>query len=156
MSGKNKVDSIEKDERVYKVSLMLRRKPVKYIINFIMGEWGVQRAQAYNYIKEARDEWKKYFANVKHAGVAYHVTQMRELKDAVFDRVKDDKNINTFQDLSLILDISKEEAKLLGAYPVVKTTVELEGEVQLTNAKENLIKKLTALSDKRGEDKVNK
>ena len=110
MSGENKVDSVEKEKRVYQVSLLLRRKPLSFIIEYIRKNWGLEKAQAYNYIKLARNEWKKYFTNLKHAGVSYHVTQMRDLKDQAFIE----------KDTRLVLDIAKEEAKLMGIYPAEK------------------------------------
>ena len=104
------IDQVEKEKRVYQVSLLLRRKPLSFIIEYIRKNWGLEKAQAYNYIKLARNEWKKYFTNLKHAGVSYHVTQMRDLKDQAFIE----------KDTRLVLDIAKEEAKLMGIYPAEK------------------------------------
>lgn len=122
MAGENKVDSKTKQERVYKISLMLRRKPMSFIIEFIRTEWGLEKAQAYNYVKDAREEWKKYFAKLKHDGIAYHVTQLRDLKDQAYSRKVvigrgDNKEKVTIADLGLVFEISKEEAKLMGVYP---------------------------------------
>ena len=55
-----KVDQIEKEKRVYEISLMLRRKPNSYIVEYIRQNWGLEKAQAFNYIALAREEWKKY------------------------------------------------------------------------------------------------
>lgn len=104
------VDKIEHEKRIYKVGLLLRRKPMSFIIEFIRKEWGIERAQAYNYIKTARNEWKKYFAKIKRDGISYHIAQIRDLKDKAF----------TESDTRLVLDITKEEAKLMGIYPAEK------------------------------------
>ena len=106
----NEADKIEKEKRIYQVSLLLRRKPTKYIIEFMIQKWGIKKAQAYRYIKLAREEWKKYFTNLKHAGISYHIAQMRDMKD----------NAITVNDYRLMFDIAKEEAKLMGIYPAEK------------------------------------
>ena len=125
MAGFNKVDDKTHQERVHEVSLLLKRKPVKYIIQFITDNWNVEIRQAYKYISEAKREWKKYFSQVKKCGMAYHVTQLRELKDQAFGRAVvvgkgEKKMVVTVPDLSLVFEITKEEAKLMGIYPAEK------------------------------------
>jgi len=83
---------------------MLRRRHISFIVDFIRQEWGIERAQAFNYIRLAKEEWKKYFANMKSSGIGYHITQMREIKDKAHNE----------GDLRLVFDIAKEEAKLMG------------------------------------------
>jgi len=113
--GNNKVDKTEKEKRIYQVSLLLRRKPTSFIIEFIKQKWGLERAQAYNYIKLARKEWRKYFEKLKGDGVSYHIAHMRDLTDIAYSE----------RDYRLVLDIAKEEAKLMGAYPAEKREVDL-------------------------------
>ena len=125
MAGFNKVDDKTHQERVHEVSLLLKRKPVKYIIQFITDNWDVEIRQAYKYISEAKREWKKYFSQVKKCGMAYHVTQLRELKDQAFGRAVvvgkgENKMVVEVPDLSLVFEITKEEAKLMGIYPAEK------------------------------------
>ena len=103
MAGK-RTDEVEKQKRVYQVSLLLRRRPTGFIVDFIRQEWGIERAQAFNYIKLAKEEWARYFANMKSSGIGYHITQMREIKDKAYGN----------DDLRLVFDIAKEEAKLMG------------------------------------------
>lgn len=103
MAGK-RIDEVEKQKRIYQVSLLLRRRPVSFIVDFIRQEWGIERAQAFNYIRLAKEEWKKYFANMKSSGIGYHISQMREIKDKAHGN----------DDLRLVFDIAKEEAKLMG------------------------------------------
>jgi len=110
MAKLNEADKIEKEKRIYQVSLLLRRKPMSFIIEFVMKKWNVEKAQAYRYIKLARKEWKKYFEKLKGDGIAYHVTQNRDLKDKAM----------TDGDYKLAFDIAKEEAKLMGVYPAEK------------------------------------
>jgi len=105
MAGK-RIDNIEKEKRVYQVSLLLRRKPRKFILEFIGKTWGVEKSQAYEYIRLAKGEWEKYFANMKSSGIGYHISQMREIKDKAFNE----------GNLRLVFDIAKEEAKLMGMY----------------------------------------
>ena len=104
------VSQVEMEKRVYQVSLLLRRKPTSFIIEYMIKTWGIERAQAYRYIKLARKEWQKYFEKLKGDGIAYHVTQNRDLKDKAM----------TDGDYKLAFDIAKEEAKLMGVYPAEK------------------------------------
>lgn len=104
------VDKVEREKRIYQISLLLRRKPTKYIIEFIIQNWGIKKAQAYNYIRLARKEWQRYFTNIKKAGISYHIAQMRDLKDKAY----------IDKDSRLVFDITKEEAKLMGIYPAEK------------------------------------
>lgn len=108
-----KVDEIEKQKRIYQVGLMLRRKPVSFIIQYIADNWHLEKRQAHNYIKKARIEWKKYFEKLKGDGISYHVAQMRDLKDKAY----------IDGDQRLVFDITKEEAKLMGIYPAEKFEV---------------------------------
>jgi len=110
MSGKGKIDSIEKEKRIYQISLLLRRKPMTFIVEFMRQNWGLEKAQAYRYIASARKEWQKYYANIKSSGIGYHIAQVRDLKDKAFAN----------EDIRLALDITKEEAKLMGIYPAEK------------------------------------
>jgi hypothetical protein len=140
MSGENKVDSVEKDKRVYQVALMLRRKPIPFIVDYIKREWGLERTQAYNYIKEAKNEWQKYLTNVKRWGMGYYISQLRDLKDQAYSRKViigkgDNKELITIADLGLVFDITKEEAKLMGIYPATK--IELENKIIVKKPKED-------------------
>lgn len=128
MPKHNQAEKEEYQKRIYQVSLMLRRKSTSYIVDYIEREWKVKRTQAYKYIKLARDEWQKYFTNLKHAGIAYHITQIRDLKDQAYSRkvvvgTVDNKQVIQVPDLGLVLDITKEEAKLMGIYPAAKFEV---------------------------------
>lgn len=132
MAGFNKVDDVEYQKRILIVSKLLRRKPIKIIIEYIKGEWGLQEAQAYNYIKEAKKEWIKYFKNLKRAGMSYHVTQLRDLKDQAYSQKVtvgkgDNKQVITVPNLPLVLDITREEAKLMGVHPAGK----IEGDIKI-------------------------
>ena len=103
MAGK-RIDEVEKQKRIYQVSLLLRRRPIGYIVDYIRREWGIERAQAFVYIKLAKEDWARYFANVKSSGIGYHISQMREIKDKAYGE----------NDLRLVFDVAKEEAKLMG------------------------------------------
>ena len=102
--AEKRIDEVEKERRIYKVSLLLRRKPTSFIVQFIAQEWGLEKRQAFNYIRLAKEEWGRYFAHMKRSGIGYHVTQMREIKDAAYRE----------NDLRLVFDVAKEEAKLMG------------------------------------------
>ena len=125
MPKQNRADEITMQERVYEVSRLLRRKPQKYIIHHITEKYKVDDRQARNYIRLARKEWKKYFEKLKGDGMAYHISQMRDLKDKANERKVvigrgENKQVIEVPDLNLILDITKEEAKLMGVYPAEK------------------------------------
>lgn len=130
MAGYNKIDQKEKQERIYKIGLMLRRKPMPFILEYIGKNWGLEKSEAYNYIRLARKEWQKYFAKLKHDGMSYHVAQLRDLKDQAYNRKivigsGENKEVITIADLRLILEIAKEEAKLMGIYPAEKHKLDL-------------------------------
>lgn len=134
MEGKTKIDNKTKQERIYKISLMLRRKPINFIVEYIGKEWGLEKSQAYNYIKDARLEWQKYFSQVKKCGKSYYVAQLRDLKDQAYERKVvigrgDNKNTITIADLGLVFEITKEEAKLMGIYPSQGIDVKHSGKV---------------------------
>ena len=134
MPKENRVDNIEKEKRIHEVSLLLRRKSIPFIIQFITKEWDIGIDQARNYISLARREWEKYFLNLKNAGMSYHVSQLRELKDQAYEKEVvigsgDNKKTVTIADLGLVFEITKEEGKLMGIYP--KERVEHSGEVKL-------------------------
>ena len=101
---------IETEKRIYQVGQLIRRKPTSFVVEYIGKQWGIEKSQAYNYIRAARKEWRKYFANMKSSGVGYHVAQNRDLKDKA----------RTDGDYKLAFDIAKEEAKLMGVYPAEK------------------------------------
>lgn len=120
MAGKRS-DEVEKEKRIHQISLMLRRKPVSFLIDYIKLTWGIERAQAFNYLKLARKEWREHFTDVKHAGIAYYIAQIRDLKDQAYSRKvvvgpADNKQVVNIPDLGLVLEIVKEEAKLMGMY----------------------------------------
>ena len=153
MAGYNKVDPKTYQERVYEISRMLRRKPTPIILEYIIKTYGVGEPQAYNYIKDAKEEWKKYFEKLKGDGMAYYVTQIRELKDMAMERKVvigrgENKQVVEVPDLNLALDISKEEAKLMGIYPAENHKVKVEGEVKFTNAKQKLADKINSVASR--------
>jgi len=153
------VDKVEKEKRVYQISLMLRRKSVNFILQFIAQNWGLEKRQAFNYIKEARKEWRKYFEKLKGDGIAYHIAQLRDLKDQAYSRKVfigrgDNKEAITIADLGLVFEITKEEAKLMGIYPSEKHDVKVEGELKIIDAKRKLIDKVNSIITRTGEDKT--
>ena len=103
MTGK-KIDEVEKQKRIYQVSLMLRRRSNGFIVDYCRRIWGIGRSQAFVQIKEAKEEWARYFANMRSSGLGYHITQMREIKDKAHQD----------NDSRLVFDVAKEEAKLMG------------------------------------------
>lgn len=122
------IDEVEKEKRIYQVSLLLRRKPISFIIQFCAQNWGLEKRQSYKYIALARREWQKYFLNLKNAGMSYHIAQLRDLKDQAYSRKifigkGDNKEAVTIADLGLVFEITKEEAKLMGIYAPEKLDV---------------------------------
>jgi len=140
------VDQVEMEKRVYQVSLLLRRKPVSFIVQTISAKWNITDRQARNYIRLARKEWQKYFEKLKGDGIAYHVTQNRDLKDKAM----------TDGDYKLAFDIAREEAKLMGVYPSEKHDVKVDGEIKFYNAKQKLINKIDSITSRTGTDKASK
>lgn len=77
MAGK-RIDEAEKEKRIHQISLMLRKKSVSFIMEYIKLTWGIKRSQAFRYIKSARKEWEKYFKNLKRSGMDYHLRRLRK------------------------------------------------------------------------------
>ena len=159
MAGYNKADPKTYEERVYEISRMLRRKPTSYVLEYIVNTYGVEITQAYNYIKDAKEEWKKYFEKLKGDGMAYYVTQIRELKDMAMDQkriVGKDGNTKAINvpNLPLVLDIIKEEAKLMGIYPSEKHDVKVGGEVKITDARQKLADRINNILARTGEEET--
>ena len=134
---KKRADAIKVEKRVYQVSLMLRRKPVSFIVQFASDNWEIGARQTRTYIRKARKEWRKYFEKLEGDGISYHVAQMRDLKDQAYNRRKvvigegDNKKIITIPDLGLIFEITKEEAKLMGIYPPEQHKVDIPEEIRV-------------------------
>jgi len=105
MAGK-RIDEVEKQKRIYQVSLLIPNRTSGYIVQFIAQNWGLEKRQAYEYIRLAREEWQKHFTDVKRWGMGYHLAKRREVRA----RAIEDK------DYRLALDADKDEAKLLGLY----------------------------------------
>lgn len=150
-----KADQFEIMERIYEVSLLLRRKPVSYIIQYAAEKWKVGERQTHKYIKLARKEWKKYFDKLTGDGMGYHVSQLRDLKDQALNRqtvigLGFNRQIINVPDLNLAFEIAKEEGKLMGIYPSEKYKIEVEGELKIIDAKQKLISKLDSLASKEG------
>jgi len=101
---RNRTDDTEKQKRVYQISLLLRRKSSKLLIDYMRQKWGIERRQGFNYIRLAKKEWASYYA--KYFGVPCQVYYMVELRD-LYDQALDQNN------LKLALDIAKEEAKVV-------------------------------------------
>ena len=104
---RNRTDNIEKNKRVYQISLLLRRKTSGFLIGYMRQEWGIKRRQGFNYIRLAKKEWAFYYA--KCLGVpfkVYYIAELRDLKDQALEQ----------NDLELAFGIAKEEAKVMGVY----------------------------------------
>ncbi|MBA7584405.1 hypothetical protein ES708_26358 [subsurface metagenome] len=140
------IDKVEKQKRIYEISLLLRKKSVNYIVQFVAQNWGLRKRQTYNYIRSARQEWKKYFVKLKYDGMSYHLAQLRDLKDTAYDK----------EDCRLVFNIAKEEAKLMGIYPAERHKREEEKKVIVIgkDPEEKLIKKLDELAGKKKDRKL--
>jgi len=104
---RNRTGDIEKRKRVYRISLLLRRKTSESLIEYMRREWGIERRQGFNYIRLAKKEWASYFAKrFKVPFEVYYIAELRDLYDQALEQ----------DDLKLAFDIAKEEAKIMGAY----------------------------------------
>lgn len=112
---RNRTGDIEKRKRVYRISLLLRRKTSGSLIEYMRREWGIERRQGFNYIRLAKREWASYFAKYfKVAFRVYYIAELRDLYDQALER----------DDLRLAFNIAKEENKVMGAYlPGDRTTL---------------------------------
>jgi len=115
---RNRVEDIEKQKRVYQISLLSRRKPSKFLIEYMRQKWGIERRQGFNYIKLAKKEWASYYA--KYLGIPPQAYCLAELRDLTDEALKQN-------DLRLAFNIAKEEAKIMGAYSPEKSRGEIRG-----------------------------
>jgi len=115
---RNRAGDIEKQKRVYRISLLLRRKPSKFLVEYMRQKWGIERRQGFNYIKLAKKEWASYYA--KYLGVPPQAYCLAELRDLTDEALKQN-------DLRLAFNIAKEEAKIMGAYLPGKSRGKIRG-----------------------------
>lgn len=132
-----KSDKREMEERVREVSSLLGRKSDPEICQIMSKKWDVSERQIRRYIASAEKEWQKYSARRKKDGMGYTLGQLRKLRDQASSRNVvvgrgEQKQVIEVPDLSLVLDITKEEAKLLGLYPAEKKHIDLVGDVNIT------------------------
>lgn len=120
---RNRVGDIEKQKRVYRISLLLRRKPSKFLIEYMRQKWGIERRQGFNYIKLAKKEWADYYA--KYFGVPFQVYYIAQLRDLTDEALKQN-------DLRLAFNIAKEEAKTMGAYLPGKSRRKIRGYLRVS------------------------
>ncbi|MBA7499849.1 hypothetical protein ES704_02598 [subsurface metagenome] len=116
---RERTGNIEKQKRVYRISLLLRRKTSEFLIEYMRQEWGIERRQGFNYIRLAKKEWADYYA--KYFGVPFQVYYIAHLRDLTDEALKQN-------DLKLAFDIAKEEAKIMGAYLPGKSRGEIRGQ----------------------------
>jgi len=113
------------DQRIYQVGQMLRRKTVPFILQYASTNWKIGARQTRTYMRKARADWKNYSEKLKANARAYSLAKLRDLNDQAHSKkvvvgTIDNKQIIQVADLGLILDISKEENKLMGIYPAEK------------------------------------
>lgn len=102
---RNRTGNIEKQKRIYRISLLLRRKTSEFIIGYMWQEWGIKRRQGFNYIRLAKKEWVSFYAKyLKVPPRVYYIAELKDLKDEALEQ----------NDLKLAFDIAKEEAKVMG------------------------------------------
>jgi|LSQX01.1.fsa_nt_gb hypothetical protein len=128
--SKTKVDNKTKEERIYQVSLLLMQKPKKIILQYITENWGIKERQAYLYIKAAEKNWQEYYLNVKNWGMGYHLAKRRYLRDRLMAK----------GDYRGVLEVDKDEAKLVGAYPTEKMDIEHSGKIESEISEEQVDK----------------
>ena len=75
-------------------------------MHYIAQNWGLEKRQAFEYIKLAREEWRKHFTDVKRWGLGYHLAKRREIRNRAISN----------GDYKLALEADKDEARLLGLY----------------------------------------
>lgn len=104
---RNRTGDMEKQKRIYCISLLLRRKTSEFLIKYMGQEWGIKRRQGFNYIRLAKKEWAAYYAKyLKVPFQVYYIAELRDLKDQALEQ----------NDLKLAFDIAKEETKIMRVY----------------------------------------
>jgi len=118
MSGKGKVDQHTYEARVREViGWICQGWPTTKILPHITELWGVEVRQGRNYVRAAR---RRIAALHKHK-LKYMAEEMFARHDDLRGRAYEDR------DYRFILDVDKEDAKLLGLYPAEKHEHDIRG-----------------------------
>lgn len=123
-----KATGYEVDQRIYQVGLLLSRKPVSFILQYAADQWKIGARQTRTYMRKARKNWKKHSEKQIADARAYSLAKLRDINDQAQSRkvvigTVDDKQVIQVPDLDLVLNISKEENKIMGVYPAEKLEV---------------------------------
>lgn len=141
-----KADAITYEERVNTVlSLIYRGWTVQKIVPNITKLWSIEDKQARNYVYTARARIEAMYKRAQQRGLEEMIARHNDLRDKGY----------TAGDHRLVLDVDKEDAKLLGLYAPEKHEVDVNVR-ELDDAIERDLAELAAARQKRlsGEPEV--
>ena len=117
MPGK-KADKVTYENRINAVLALIHRGWASpRIVQNIAQTWDIERRQAYAYMKSARKRIEKLYAEKRVGLVGEILSRHNDLRDKGY----------ADNDFRLILDVDKEDAKLLGLYPAEKHEHDIRG-----------------------------
>ena len=162
-----KSDKKQLEERVLEVSrLLLSGNSNKKIVQDSSLKWDISERQVRKYIAKAYTLWHKEYQKRLKSGLDYHMAirmklyeeayKGRAIKETKYEKgrpVTTEKLVD--QDFRLCLEVAKDIAKLEGLYVEKhKEYKDVEGEIEILNAKQKLIDKVNSIIARTGEDKT--
>jgi hypothetical protein len=103
-----------KRRTTYVYKELLRGVRATDLVQSVSVNWGVTTRQAWNYVRRANTIIKKEAQKVRASAFSYHLLARQLLR----------KEADEMGDRRLVLDILKDEAKLLDLYPSTKVQIE--------------------------------
>lgn len=104
----DKIESLEREDQVF--SWMCRGWRSPKIVENAIQKWNIERAQAYRYIRKARERLEKMYEQKQAQGLSEMLGRHHDMRDKGYE----------VGDFRFVLDLDKEDAKLLGLYPSEK------------------------------------
>jgi hypothetical protein len=108
---RSRADRVTYEARITEVvRRVVTGESVPDILEFIVKTWGVEHAQAYNYVSRAKAALLKIHEHKRRVALGEMLARHDALRKLGFDA----------KDHRLVLDTDKEDANLLGLYPPKK------------------------------------
>ncbi len=96
--------------------MLLRGYRSQEIVNWVKDKWHLRERQAWEYIRKAQEAMQEAFAERQQLALAEHMEIRRDLRKQAYKA----------EDYRLVLEIMKDEAKLLGLYPKLRVGVSID------------------------------
>jgi GNAT superfamily N-acetyltransferase len=117
MAGSNRAGKAQVMERVEIVrDMLLRGHRASAVVKFLTTKQGLGERQAWEYVKKAHQAMESAFQEANRTAMAEHLDVRRDLRKQGYAE----------HDYRLVLEVMRDEAKLLGLYPKVRIGVSID------------------------------